>query len=103
MLPAKALCERMNGREASKIERSDLDRRVFGGGPDIGRGRVSLLRVTAGEHDVRACARELPSRYEPQAAVGAGDDGGPAVLIGNLVGRPLRAHQITLSLACVDW
>ena len=61
---------------------------------------LALVEVAAGEHDVGAPQRQHPRRLEADAGVGAGDDGGAAGLIGDVVEGP-GFHGALLS-ACTD-
>ena len=69
--------EGVDGGEVGEVELAHLGLALDGG-----RGRLALGEIADGEDDVRAGAAELASGGEADAAVGAGDDEGASVEVG---------------------
>ena len=102
--------------QVGEVEEPDLDP---GGRHRVADRHLGLLRLPGaarGPHNGRAGAGELARRDQAEAAVGAGDDGRAAALVGDLVGCPaghgpdgtrLEAYGLPvicshLSLPCVS-
>ena len=72
-------------REVQALEAELGARGAF---PDAGEGLVALVEVAHGEDDVCAVLGQGSRRLQPEAAVGAGDDGDLAVLGGDVLFGP---------------
>ena len=86
--PRKLRTEPRSARSSCSSSTSAL-----GTGPGRRAGPLPLALVSAGHHHGRARARELARRDESEAAVGSGDHGQPAVLVGDLRCGPLVGHR----------
>jgi hypothetical protein len=93
MLGAKAFGELAHRSEIGEVQGHDLN-------PSPGRGFLNLAGrsfapddVSARHQNMRAGASQLASRDQAQSAVGTRDYRSPSVLVGNLLGSPLRAHR----------
>src|SRR5215218_8497374 len=62
--------------------------------------RLGLGLVAGGHHHVAALAGQLPGHLQAEAAVGAGDDGDGARLVGDLGGGPGHALDATPAGCC---
>jgi hypothetical protein len=80
----EAVGERVHRAEVGEVEPPDLGRAR----DRLRRGRAARL-VAHREHDMSAGMAQLARGGEPDAAVGAGDDDGPAALAGKVLGSPL--------------
>jgi hypothetical protein len=64
--------------------------------------RLRLGLVAGGHHDMAALSGQFPGHLQPEAAVGAGDDGDGARLVGDLGGGPGHALDATPAAAAGD-
>ena len=87
------LGEGRDGSKAGEIELAYFERCVRHDRPHQTGRRFSLVEVAAGHDDCGTGSGESLGDLETQSRVGAGDDGNPAGLIGDVLGGPMRSHD----------
>src|SRR5439155_1997047 len=81
-------------RKTGEVERRGLDGGPGDGGPDLFARGLAACLAPAGEHHAGAVTGQLGGGGQADAAVRAGDDGGLAGQVGNVVSGPV-AHGHT--------
>ena len=79
--------------QVRQVQRQELDGRAVEVVLQLVRRAAGLLRVAAGQDDVGTLVGQGTRRGEPDAAVGAGDEGDPPGLVADVVGAPRRRRH----------